>query len=129
MSAAAALRGALRHAPRAAPRRRMGGLTNVKKNAHVEEWNGRREITEKTFDVGRPRTVATLLATIVAFPFVVHHVVKSEGRDDFWTPSIFVEAGELTVHVGGGQPDFTEGVLSASVTVKDSGPLTTQYAC
>jgi hypothetical protein len=68
MSAAAALRGALRHAPRAAPRRRMGGLTNVKKNAHVEEWNGRREITEKTFDVGRPRTVATLLATIVAFP-------------------------------------------------------------
>ena len=78
MSAAAALRGALRAAPRAAPRRRMGGLTNVKKNAHVEEWNGRREITEKTFDVGRPRTVATLLATIVAFPFVVHHIVKSE---------------------------------------------------
>ena len=73
----------LRRAPRAAaraapPRRKMGGLTNVKKNAHVEEWNGRREITEKTFDVGRPRTVATLLATIVAFPFVVHHVVKSE---------------------------------------------------
>ena len=84
MLSAAALRGALRRAPRAAPvraappRRKMGGLTNVKKNAHVEEWNGRREITEKTFDVGRPRTVATLLATIVAFPFVVHHVVKSE---------------------------------------------------
>ena len=79
MSAAAAVRVALRRAPRAAPPcRRMGGLTNVKKNAHVEEWNGRREITEKTFDVGRPRTVATLLATIVAFPFVVHHVVKSE---------------------------------------------------
>ena len=80
MLSAAALRGALRRAPRrpALPRRKMGGLTNVKKNAHVEEWNGRREITEKTFDVGRPRTVATLLATIVAFPFVVHHVVKSE---------------------------------------------------
>ena len=87
MLAAAAARGATRLAPRAAPRaaaraapprRKMGGLTNVHKNAHVEEWNGRREITEKTFDVGRPRTVATLLATIVAFPFVVHHIVKSE---------------------------------------------------
>ena len=78
MSAAAALRGALRRAPAAAPRRRMGGLTDVKKNAHVEEWNGRREITEKTFDVGKPKTILTLLATLIAFPAVVHHFVKVE---------------------------------------------------
>ena len=35
----------------AAPKRRMGGLTNVKKNYWVEEWNGKREITEKTFEL------------------------------------------------------------------------------
>ena len=41
----------------------MGGLTDVKKNGPVEEWNGRREITEKSFTVGNH--VMTLLATIV----------------------------------------------------------------
>mmetsp|Transcript_31901 Transcript_31901/g.98410 ORF Transcript_31901/g.98410 Transcript_31901/m.98410 type:complete len:109 (+) Transcript_31901:210-536(+) len=62
----------------AAPRRRMGGLTDVKKNAHIEEWNGRREITEKTFDVGKPKTIGILLASLIAFPALVHHLVKSE---------------------------------------------------
>ena len=58
-----------------------------------------------------------------------HSVVKEEGRDSFWHPTILVEQGTITVHVGGGQPDFTEGVLSGSVSVTDTGALTTQYRC
>ena len=56
-------------------------------------------------------------------------VVKDEGDASFWVPSIAVEAGTLSLHVGGGQPNFTKGVLSTTVTVKDSGALTTQYRC
>lgn len=58
-----------------------------------------------------------------------HSVVKDEGRESFWHPTILVEQGLLTVHVGGGQPDFTKGVLSANVTVMDTGALTTHYRC
>ena len=56
-------------------------------------------------------------------------VVKNEGNSRFWHPQIVVEAGDLELSVGGGQPDFTGGVLKGKVTVKDSGPLTTHYAC
>jgi beta-glucosidase len=31
-------------------------------------------------------------------------VVREEGLDNFWRPSIEVEAGQFVVHVGGGQP-------------------------
>ena len=77
MSAAAALRGALRRAPAAAPRRRMGGLTNVKKNAHVEEWNGRREITEKAFEVTQDNLLPLILMC-VAFPYGIYHFTRKE---------------------------------------------------
>ena len=56
-------------------------------------------------------------------------VVKDEGNSSFWEPSIAVEAGELELSVGGGQPDFTDSVLKGKVTVKEGGALTTQYAC
>ena len=56
-------------------------------------------------------------------------VVKDEGNSSFWHPQIVVEAGDLELSVGGGQPDFTDGVLKGTVTVKDSGPLTTHYKC
>eukprot|EP01051_Picozoa_sp_SAG22_P010282 SAG22_NODE_914_length_6519_cov_1.701713_3_plen_91_part_00 len=58
-----------------------------------------------------------------------HSVVKDEARESYWEPHIAVEAGGFTVHVGGGQPDFAQGVLSATVTVASEGPLKTSYTC
>jgi len=45
----------------------MGGKMGVKKNFHVEEWNGKREITEKTFEFG-PDNVPWLIGTCAVFP-------------------------------------------------------------
>ncbi len=56
-------------------------------------------------------------------------VVKDEGNSSFWHPQIAVEAGALELSVGGGQPDFANGVLKGKVIVKDSGALTTHYTC
>ena len=58
-----------------------------------------------------------------------HSVIKNEGHARFWHPTIAVEAGSFTVHVGGGQPDFAAGVLSSSVAVETGGALSTQYRC
>ena len=44
-------------------------------------------------------------------------------------PTIAVEAGEVIVSVGGGQPGFTEGVLNATLTVSTAGLLTTGFEC
>lgn len=50
------------------------------KNQHVEEWNGKREITEKTFTLG-PSNVPWLLATCVGFPaFVWWWTTKEFGN-------------------------------------------------
>ena len=60
-------------------------------------------------------------------------VVRDEGRDNFWSPNIVVESGEITLHAGGGQPDFAAGsagaTLSTSVRVEAEANLTTQYRC
>ena len=48
---------------------------------------------------------------------------------DFWNPTIEVEAGDFVVHVGGGQPGFTEGVLNRTVTVRSSGKLSRAFRC
>jgi hypothetical protein len=58
-----------------------------------------------------------------------HSVIMDENQDAFWTPTIKVEKGDFTLHVGGGQPDFTQGVLSDTVTVTEEGRLTTHYRC
>jgi hypothetical protein len=44
-------------------------------------------------------------------------------------PTIAVEAGEVIVSVGGGQPGFTEGVLNATLTVSTAGLLNTGFEC
>ena len=59
-------------------------------------------------------------------------VIRDEGHDNFWTPTIVVESGEVTLHVGGDQPDFAASAgatLSASVRVEAEVKLTTQYRC
>jgi len=49
----------------------------VHKNKSVEEWNGRREITEKVFHLGS-HNVPILMATIVAFPCFVAYWTTME---------------------------------------------------
>ncbi|GMI04376.1 hypothetical protein TrRE_jg13259 [Triparma retinervis] len=61
-------------------KRNMGGKMGVKKNFHVEEWNGKREITEKTFEFG-PNNVPWLIGTCVAFPLFVYYWTRSEMEE------------------------------------------------
>mmetsp|Transcript_49110 Transcript_49110/g.98828 ORF Transcript_49110/g.98828 Transcript_49110/m.98828 type:complete len:87 (-) Transcript_49110:322-582(-) len=63
----------------AQPKRNMAGDMGVKKNYFVEEWNGRREITEKTFEYDK-ETVPWLLAT-AGFFVGVYMMSKGEGHD------------------------------------------------
>jgi beta-glucosidase len=58
-----------------------------------------------------------------------HAVVHDEGKTAFWTPTMSVEEGMIALFVGGGQPDFTKGVQSSTVLVKNAANLTTQYTC
>jgi len=49
----------------------------VKKNYYIEEWNGRREITEKSF---RPtgKTVPWIVLLGVIFPYGFYAITKDE---------------------------------------------------
>ena len=63
-------------------RRSMGGGPfpyglNVKKNKFVEEWNGRREITEKSFSASADN-VATILFYCVVIPYGIYSLGRSE---------------------------------------------------
>lgn len=49
----------------------------VKKNKFMEEWNGQREITEKTFAL-EYGDVPTFLALLVIFPYGVYTWSRSE---------------------------------------------------
>ena len=51
----------------------------VKKNKFIEEWNGRREITEKSFNASG-KTVPWFIFLGVAFPYGVYSTTKSELR-------------------------------------------------
>mmetsp|Transcript_22771 Transcript_22771/g.33444 ORF Transcript_22771/g.33444 Transcript_22771/m.33444 type:complete len:97 (+) Transcript_22771:129-419(+) len=63
-------------------KRKMGGggfdhKFFVKKNKFVEEWNGRREITEKAFDMTSDK-VPTVLLTLIVFPFAIYSATRTE---------------------------------------------------
>jgi len=49
----------------------------VKKNAFVEEWNGRREMTEKAFSLG-PKNVPILIVTCIFVPCAVAYWTGDE---------------------------------------------------
>jgi len=49
----------------------------VKKNKYIEEWNGRREITEKSFRASG-KTIPWILFLGVIFPYSVYAVTRSE---------------------------------------------------
>ena len=50
---------------------------HVKKNKYVEEWNGRREITEKAFEVG-PDNLPAIFFCVFVFPFTVYTFTRRE---------------------------------------------------
>jgi hypothetical protein len=49
----------------------------VKKNKFVEEWNGRREITEKSFRASG-KTIPWIISLVVIFPYGVYAITKDE---------------------------------------------------
>jgi len=67
------------------PKRNMGGHTDVKKNAFVEEWNGRREITEYSFEYDR-FTTPWIAATFGFFGFCFW-ICKAELMRDPVSPN------------------------------------------
>eukprot|EP00970_Alexandrium_tamarense_P008132 scaffold1548_cov237-Alexandrium_tamarense.AAC.33 len=50
---------------------------HVKKNKYVEEWNGRREITEKAFTVN-PNNLFSLVLCCVVIPYGVYDMTRRE---------------------------------------------------
>ena len=63
-------------------RRQMGGgpfpyNLNVRKNKFIEEWNGRREITEKSWTASGKNIPWVVFMTIV-FPYGTYALFKSE---------------------------------------------------
>lgn len=49
----------------------------VKKNKFVEEWNGRREITEKAFEVDQAK-LPSIIALLMIFPAGIYYWTKAE---------------------------------------------------
>jgi len=49
----------------------------VKKNIYFEEWNGNREITEKTFEVGFGQ-VPTLVLYLMVIPYGIYAWSRAE---------------------------------------------------
>ena len=49
----------------------------VRKNKFIEEWNGRREITEKSFNASG-KTVPWIITLCLVLPYGVYSVVRDE---------------------------------------------------
>lgn len=46
-----------------------------------------------------------------------------------YNPDIVVEAGQIEVHVGGGQPDYFSGSLMKPLTITRPGKLNRAFEC
>ena len=51
----------------------------VQKNKFVEEWNGKREITEKTFGI-EFGDVPTFIMTLIVFPYAIYTLTSAEFK-------------------------------------------------
>lgn len=71
----------LRHGAKVTPQRRSLGAfpsdMKIKKNIYIEEWNGKREITERSFqmDFG---TVPILFMTLFVLPYFTYAASRAE---------------------------------------------------
>lgn len=64
-------------------RRRAGGFPPsmaVQKNKYLEEWNGKREITEKTFSI-EFGDVPTFIMTLIVIPYGIYTWTRSEFKN------------------------------------------------
>ena len=52
-------------------------LMNVRKNKFVEEWNGRREITELAFEVN-PDNLPSIIFCCLIFPYGIYYFTRKE---------------------------------------------------
>jgi hypothetical protein len=52
----------------------------VKKSYFIEEWNGRREITEKSF-TARPDKVLSIFFYVFVLPYGVYSLTRSEFQN------------------------------------------------
>ena len=68
-----------------------------------------------------PSPQVELVAPAPAHSVVMENVAGWEAK--FWDPTLQVQAGSFTLHVGGGQPGVTDGVLEAAVVVGEGGSL------
>ena len=50
---------------------------HVKKNKFVEEWNGRREITEQAFEVN-PNNLFSIIFCVIIFPYGIYDMTRRE---------------------------------------------------
>jgi beta-glucosidase len=70
----------------------------------------------------------TAIVTLTITP-KYHYVVFDSGKDNYWTPTMKVEAGPFEIYIGGGQPDYTAGVLNSTVHVSSTATISTQFKC
>ena len=61
---------------------KCGGGSFFQKNKFIEEWNGTREITEKTWTIDGSNVVS-LLVSVVVFPTICYTLMKAELADKY----------------------------------------------
>ena len=61
---------------------RYGSGSFFQKNKFIEEWNGTREITEKTWTIDGSNVVS-LVVSVVIFPTICYTLMKSELADKY----------------------------------------------
>ena len=83
---------------------------------------------EREYNIA-PGATATVSLTVAPQSHSVVRDGGGNGGNSFWHPTVEVEAGDFLVHVGGGQPGFTAGVLNATVSVAQAGALTASFGC
>jgi len=61
---------------------RLGGGSFFQKNKFIEEWNGTREITEKTWTIDGSNAVS-LIVSLIVFPTFCYSLMKSELAEKY----------------------------------------------
>ena len=74
-------------------------------------------------DFQRTRALAPGESRVISLRVSPEYRSVVHASSDAYADARFVEAGTVVVHVGGGQPGFTSGTLSATVAVTGSAPL------
>eukprot|EP00030_Apusomonadida_sp_AF-17_P007579 a841981_43.p1 GENE.a841981_43~~a841981_43.p1 ORF type:complete len:887 (-),score=386.87 a841981_43:100-2733(-) len=71
------------------------------------------------------KTSTTVALTIEPYYHSVVYNGTANSGSEFWDATVVVEAGPLQIYVGGGQPKYFEGHLSAAVTILNTQAVET----